>query len=271
MSDNRPPTGGGSPYEPGGQPTEQVPLPPVAPPASGYTEARGGGSVPPPPPGNGGGGPGEPAGKPGRKGSIGKAVLLTLLGMLVLFGLGFGLGQLFRSDKAASGGGTTEPSAAACATVEVTPVAVAPSEVTVDVLNTGAAAGTATKTGARLEAAGFKIGSVGNDTTSDTTSGAIIRYGATGEAAANTLRGWILGNVKMELVERTDSKVTLLLQDGFGGVATEAEAQAALTKPSPSLSGPGCPTPSPTNSATESPSASETGSASESASASSSQ
>jgi hypothetical protein len=271
MSDNRPPTGGGSPYEPGDNPTEHVPLPPVAPPASAYGDVHGGASLPPAPPGNGGGGPSDPGGKPGRKGSIGRAILLTLLGMLVLFGLGFGIGTLFRSDKSASGGGDSQPTAAACATVEVTPAAVAPAEVTVDVLNTGAAAGTATKTGARLEAAGFKVGAVGNDTTSDTTSGAIIRYGATGETAANTLRGWILGNVKMELVERADSKVTLLLQDGFGGVATESEAQAALAKPSPSLSGPGCPTPTPSAALTESPSPSETGSASESASASSSQ
>ena len=270
MSDNRPPTGGGSPYEPGDNPTEQVPLPPVAPPAAAYGDVHGGGSLPPVPPGTGGGAGGS-GGKPGRKGSIGRAILLTLLGMLVMFGLGFGIGTLFRSDKTASGGGDSQPTAAACATIEVTPAAVAPAEVTVDVLNTGAPAGTATKTGARLEAAGFKVGTVGNDTTSDTATGAIIRYGPTGETAANTLRGWILGSVKLELVERTDSKVTLLLQDGFGGVATEAEAQAALTKPSPSLSGPGCPTPSPTAAGSESPSPSDTGSASDSASASSSQ
>ena len=36
-------------------------------------------------------------------------------------GLGFGIGTLFRSDKTASGGGDSQPTAAACATIEVTP------------------------------------------------------------------------------------------------------------------------------------------------------
>ena len=44
-------------------------------------------------------GGGEPPKK--RKGGIGRAILLTLLGMLVLWAR-LGLGQLFRGDKAAS-------------------------------------------------------------------------------------------------------------------------------------------------------------------------
>jgi hypothetical protein len=59
-------------------------------------------------------------GKPGRKGSIGRAILLTLLGMPVLFGLGFGIGTLFRSDKTASGGGDSQPTLPP-APIEATP------------------------------------------------------------------------------------------------------------------------------------------------------
>ena len=297
MSDNENPQGPSNPFEPGynppgqggEQPTQQVPLPPlppippVTPPppvTQPVAEAPQQPPVPPQqvpaaPPVQGGqpyqqqpygGGPidpgtsfqtggGEPPKK--RKGSIGRAILLTLLGMLVLFGLGFGLGQLFRGDKTASDT-NAGPSPEPCVTVEVTPASEQPSAVNVDVLNTGAAAGTATKTGASLKSAGFNVGNVGNDTTTDTTSGAIIRYGQGGESAANTLKAYLLGNVKLEQVERSGSGVTLLLQDGFGGVASEGEAKAALAKPSPSASGPGCPS-------TPAPSAPASGQASDSA------
>ncbi len=304
MSDNDNPQGPSNPFEPGytpgdsagEHPTEQVPLPPLPPippvtppqvsePTAAAPPPPQGGQpqIPPPagPPPQGGqpyqqqpygGGPidpgtpiqtggGEPPKK--RKGGIGRAILLTLLGMLVLFGLGFGLGQLFRGDKASSET-SAGPSPEPCVTVEVTPASEQPSAVNVDVLNTGAPAGTATKTGASLKSAGFNVGNVGNDTTSATAKGAIIRYGQGGESAANTLKAYLLGDVTLEKVERSGTGVTLLLQDGFGGVASDDEAKAALAKPSPSTSGAGCPT-SPAAPASDSGQASATGSASPSA------
>lgn len=263
-----PPPQGGQPQIPppagpppqGGQP--QIP-PPAGPPPQGgqpyQQQPYGGGPIDPGTPIQTGGG--EPPKK--RKGGIGRAILLTLLGMLVLFGLGFGLGQLFRGDKASSET-SAGPSPEPCVTVEVTTASEQPSAVNVDVLNTGAPAGTATKTGASLKSAGFNVGNVGNDTTSATAKGAIIRYGQGGESAANTLKAYLLGDVTLEKVERSGAGVTLLLQDGFGGVASDDEAKAALAKPSPSPSGAGCPT-SPAAPAPDSGQASATGSASPSA------
>ena len=108
-----------------------------------------------PPPGGSGGsggsssgrGSGGSGGSGGRRISLPVLILLTLVGMGVLFGVGFGLGQLLLSgDSSTASGGSSggsssavaSPSTQPCVTVQATPSPVPASDITVDVLNSGA-------------------------------------------------------------------------------------------------------------------------------------
>lgn len=217
---------------------DEVPLPPV--PNSGQRQPQS------TPRSRGGGGGDVPV----KKTPIGKLILITILGMGVLFGIGYGLGQFFRSDSgsSASGGDSPEP----CVTVTVTPSAMPPSQVTVSVLNATAPPGSAASTAEALQGAGFVIGTVANGTTDVTGVPAVIRYPAGSEAQAKTVQAYINGETKLQ--ESPDSGgVELVLIQQFGGVADATTAQGKLSQPTPSPSGPGCsPTAAPASSASAS-------------------
>ncbi|MDQ1249337.1 MAG: LytR family transcriptional regulator [Actinomycetota bacterium] len=208
-----------------GSAPDDVPLPPV-PPAGGARRSAGRGGA---------------ASPPVKKTPIGKLILITILGMGVLFGIGYGLGQFFRSDTGTAAGGD-EP--APCVTVQVTPTPVAPDQVPVRVLNAGAPPGSAASTSEALAGVGFQIAGVGNGTTDVTTTPVVIRYGPTSAAAAKTLQAYLVSEATLQESPDLQNEVEMILVSGFEGVADPAAAQAKLSAPSPVASGPGCPSPS---------------------------
>lgn len=201
-----------------------------------------------------------PPGK--RSGNIGRAIVLTLVGMVVVFGFGYAIGQMLRSGES---GDAAKP--VPCATVSVVPAYLPPADVSVKVLNANAPTGAAKNTGSALEAFGFTIVTVGNGTTTNPTQGAVIRHGpAAGLLAAQTLQAYILGESVLEPApDLAGNAVELILQAQFGGVASAEQAEANLTKPVPSTSPAGCGSPS-TSPAATSPVATPSGSAAQSAS-----
>ncbi|MCB0915664.1 MAG: LytR C-terminal domain-containing protein [Actinobacteria bacterium] len=204
-----------------------------------------GGSAPPPsgaPPRRRsvGGGAGDPGVK---KTPIGKMILITLVGMAVLFGVGYGIGQFFQSSSSGTAAdGDTEPET--CVTVNVTPTPLPPDQIQVTVLNASAPAGSAASTAETLGGVGFQIADVGNGSTDVTTAPAVIRYGPTSAEAAKTLNAYLAGATEMQ--EAADVVgLELILVGPFEGVVDPATAQAELTVPIPSASGPGCTPPAP--------------------------
>lgn len=210
------------PDRPGVTP-DDVPLPPV--PAAGGARRSAGSASP-----------------PVKKTPIGKLILITVLGMGVLFGIGYGLGQFFRSDTGtAAGGGGDEP--APCVTVQVTPTPVPPEQVPVRVLNAGAPPGSAASTSEALAGVGFQIVGVGNSTTDVTDNPVVIRYGPTAGAAAKTLQAYLVSGATLQESPDLQGEIEMILVSGFEGVADPAAAQAKLTQPTPVASGPGCASP----------------------------
>ena len=160
-------------------------------------------------------------------------MLLTFLGMLVLFGVGFTVGRALTGGDVGGGGG-----AAPCVTVSAVPAYLPPADVQVKVLNAGAPTGTAAKAGAALGAQGFTVVTVGNSSTASAAQGAVVRYGPTGQMAAETLRQSLGGDVVLEpAAELEGNTVELLLRPQFAGVLSPQEAEANRARPVPSVSG----------------------------------
>jgi hypothetical protein len=166
-------------------------------------------------------------------------ILITLVGMAVLFGVGFGIGQFFQADSSTSADASAEAEPEACVTVNVTPTPLPPDQIQVTVLNATAPPGSAASTAETLAGAGFQIATVGNGTTDVTTAPAVIRYGPTSADAAKTLAAYLAGAAEMQ--ESPDVvALELVLVGPFEGVVDSATAQAELTQPVPTASGPGC-------------------------------
>lgn len=161
----------------------------------------------------------------------GRTVLLTLLGMLVLFGVGFTVGRALTGGDIGGGGSP-------CVTVSAVPAYLPPGDVAVKVLNSGAPTGSAAKAGAALGAQGFQVVTVGNSSSSSAAQGALVRYGPTGQMAAETLRQSLAGDVVLEQApELEGNTVELLLRPQFAGVLSPQEADANRARPVPSASG----------------------------------
>ena len=195
-------------------------------------------------------------------------ILLVVLGMVVLFAAGFGLSVIIRGatsggDANGGGGSTASPSETPlpCVTVSVTPGAglPTPSQVTTNVYNATDRAGLAAGTAEELLARGFVIGEVANDPLGRAVSApAELRHGPAGLKAAQLLAYYIPGAVLVD-DGRTDATVDTALGQAFTALAAQSAVDAALVAPSPSLSGPGCPTPTPTGSGTGAPTGTPTG------------
>ena len=175
-------------------------------------------------------------------------VLVVILGMALLFGIGFAVSLLIR------GGGTSDatvvPSASAaasaaplpCETTLVTPAEVLPAtgKVTVNVLNSTKRQGLARDTANVLTARGMKVKKVGNAPGDGVVEGvAELRFGPKGEKAARLLAYYFPGAVLVP-IERKTKIVDVVIGTEFEKVLGEAEIAAALASPSPSASGPGC-------------------------------
>lgn len=202
------------------------------------------------------GGP-RPSARHRRKQSPVVAVVLVVIGMVILFGAGYGLSRIIQGSGASDASSATEPtdgtatSASAepepCVTVTVTPGAGLPSpaQVTSNVYNATDRTGLAATTAEELQIRGFLIGVIDNDPLAKTITGvAEIRHGPSGEQAARLMAFYLPG---AELVDdgRQDATIDTVLGAAYTAVAPQSEVDAALAAPSPSPSGPGC-SPSPT-------------------------
>ena len=186
------------------------------------------------------------------------AIVLVVIGMVILFGAGYGLSRIIQGSGASDAGGSTETTATStssaspepepCVTVTVTPGAGLPSpaQVTTNVYNATDRTGLAASTAEELQVRGFLIGVVDNDPLAKTiTAVAEIRHGPSGEQAARLMAFYLPG---AELVDdgRKDATIDTVLGAAYTAVAPQSEVDAALAAPSPSPSGPGCsPSPAP--------------------------
>ncbi|MDP4675380.1 MAG: LytR C-terminal domain-containing protein [Candidatus Nanopelagicales bacterium] len=184
------------------------------------------------------------------------SIVLVVVGMVVLFAAGFGLSVIIRgaaSDTDANGGGggggggtsSPSPTPLPCVTVTVTPGAGLPnpSSVTTNIFNGTDRAGLAATTAEDLQTRGFIIGTIDNDPLGRAVSAtAEIRHGPAGLAAAQLMTYYVPGAVLVDDA-RTDATIDTVLGQAFTTVASQAEVDAALLAPSPSASGPGCPSP----------------------------
>jgi len=189
------------------------------------------------------------------------AIVLVAIGMVILFGAGYGLSRIIQGSSASDAGGASETTGAAtstsspdpepCVTVTVTPGAGLPSpgQVTTNVYNATDRTGLAASTAEELQVRGFLVGVVDNDPLAKTITGvAEIRHGPSGEQAARLMSFYLPG---AELVDdgRKDATIDTVLGAAYTSVAPQSEVDAALAAPSPSPSGPGC-SPSPTSATT---------------------
>jgi hypothetical protein len=186
------------------------------------------------------------------------SIVLVAVGMVVLFGAGFGLSVIIRgaAGGADAGGNTaapspngTSPTSEPCVTVTVTPGAGLPnpSQVTTNIFNSTDRAGLAASTAEELQARGFIIGTIDNDPLERAVSApAEVRHGPSGESAATLMTYYIPGAVLVN-DGRTDATIDTALGQAFTAVAAQAQVDAALLAPSPSPSGPGCPSPAATS------------------------
>lgn len=197
------------------------------------------------------GGP-RPSARHRRKQSPVVAIVLVAIGMVILFGAGYGLSRIIQGSGSSDAGSTTAPTDGSettaapepepCVTVTVTPGAGLPSpaQVTTNVYNATDRTGLAATTAEELQVRGFLIGVIDNDPLAKTiTSVAEIRHGPSGEQAARLMAFYIPG---AELVDdgRKDATIDTVLGAAYTSVAPQSEVDAALAAPSPSPSGPGC-------------------------------
>lgn len=196
---------------------------------------------------------------PRRRRPIWGIILMVVVGMVVLFGIGFGVSLLLRGSGAPTADVTSSsgPSASAvpepCITTIVTPAEVLPvtGKVTVNVYNSTKRQGLARDTANVFAARGFKVKKVGNAPDGGVVTGvAVIRFGPKGEKAARLLEYYLPGAL-LEPIDRSKKVVDVVLGKKFEALIGEAEIAAALASPSPSTSGPGCPSaePAPSSSA----------------------
>jgi LytR cell envelope-related transcriptional attenuator len=181
-------------------------------------------------------------------------IVLVIVGMAVLFGVGFGIATLLKGGDGSlppeesigdAAGVTTEP--LPCETILVTPAEVLPrtARVAVNVFNSTQTAGLAGDTAETLKVRGFTINKVANDPGGKVLPGVgEIRFGAKGAAGAQLLTYYFPGAVLVD-DGRNGKRVDVSLGSGFVEIPTDAEVAAALAAPSPSPSGPGCVSPTP--------------------------
>lgn len=188
------------------------------------------------------------------------AVLVGVL-MLVLFSVGFAAALLLGGqsdagvvaedqvnvsiDDAGTDGTGTDPAAEPqpCETTLVAPAETLPrpDSVVVNVFNSTQRGGLAGTTAQELSQRGFRINKVENDPLGVSLRGTgEIRYGPNGADNARLLAFYFPGAVMVD-DGREGPRVDISLGRGFEAVEDQGLVAATLASPSPSLSGPGCP------------------------------
>ncbi len=189
---------------------------------------------------------------PRRRVPIWRLLIIILMGIIVLFAIGFGVSMIFRGGDAPQ----ADPAQSAmseplpCETTMVNPAEVLPvsSKVKVSVYNSTNKIGLAGDTAKVLKARGFLINEVGNDPMSKNVQGvAEIRYGPKGAARAQLLAFHFPGAILVQ-DNRSGTIVDVAVGAAFTKLEGEAQIAAAMASPSPSTSGPGCSSAAPASS-----------------------
>ena len=183
-------------------------------------------------------------------------IVLVAVTMVVLFGVGFAgallLGGEQQANVATSVDGADEVTAQEgdvvvepepCETTLVAPAEVLPrpDSVVVNVYNSTQRGGLAGTTATQLSQRGFRINKVENDPLGVSLRGVgEIRYGPNGADNARLLQFYFPGATLVD-DGRDGPRVDIALGRGFETMEDEALVAATLASPSPSLSGPGCP------------------------------
>jgi hypothetical protein len=183
-------------------------------------------------------------------------VLLSVVGVLVLFSVGFAAALLTGGaderptvvageDASGVSGDSDVPTAEPepCETTLVAPAEVLPrpDDVVVNVYNSTNRGGLAGATAQELSLRGFRINKVENDPLGVSLRGVgEIRYGVNGEDNARLLQFFFPDAVLVE-DDRGGPRVDISLGRAFEEIEAEGPVAASLASPTPSLSGPGCP------------------------------
>lgn len=186
--------------------------------------------------------------------------VLVAVSMLVLFAVGFAAALLVggpsevatvaTQDQALAEGDVTSMEGAdataqplPCETTLVAPAETLPrpDSVVVNVFNSTQRGGLAGITAQDLSQRGFRINKVENDPLGVSLRGVgEIRYGPNGVDNARLLQFYFPGAVMVD-DDREGPRVDISLGRGFEAVEEQGLVAATLASPSPSLSGPGCP------------------------------
>lgn len=183
-------------------------------------------------------------------------VVLVAVSMLALFGVGFAAALLVGGqgessvvadstdlDQPLTGSTMETAQPEPCETTLVAPAEVLPrpDSVVVNVYNSTQRGGLAGTTAQELSQRGFRINKVENDPLGVSLRGVgEIRYGPNGADNARLLAFYFPGAVLVD-DGRSGPRVDISVGRGFEAVEEQGLVAATLASPSPSLSGPGCP------------------------------
>jgi hypothetical protein len=183
-------------------------------------------------------------------------VTLVSVSMLALFAIGFAaalfidgspssvvatVDEVVQGSAESNAGATVAPEP--CETTLVAPAEVLPrpDSIVVNVYNSTQRGGLAGTTAQELSQRGFRINKVENDPLGVSLRGVgEIRYGPNGAENAQLLQFYFPGAVMVD-DGRSGPRVDISLGRGFEAMEDQALVAATLASPSPSLSGPGCP------------------------------
>lgn len=200
---------------------------------------------------------------PRRKTPLWVVIVGVAIGVVVLFGVGFGLSSLIRGGSSSSASDESSASATeeSCVTVTVTPSEVLPQVTTVklNVYNSTNRVGLAGSTADELRARGFIVDKIDNDPKgSGMTSVGEVRFGNKGAEQAQVVAFYIPG-ITLVNDGRKGKVVDVALGQQFTALASKQDVDMAMAEPSESASGPGCPSPKPAKSTpTQTPAADPT-------------
>lgn len=183
-----------------------------------------------------------PTGGSGQPRSRNTMIALIVVIALVCFAGGVAVMYLLRGGKdTATGPGPALP----CVTTSVRPGVTLPKPgtISINVYNSTNRSGLARRTAATMTGRGFVVGKVANDPLGKNITGvAELRHGPTGTQNAQLLAFYFPGATLVN-DGRTDASVDVVLGSAFTVVPSAANIQAAMNKPVPVASGPGCVTP----------------------------
>jgi hypothetical protein len=188
----------------------------------------------------------QPLGRRRRARPLWLTVVLIVVAMAVVFGLGFGVATLIRGDSlplTTSPTTSPSPSPSPCMTTMVTPAQELPlkDDVVLNIYNSTKKKGLAAQVALDFKREGFRINKIENDPRDARVKGvAEIRFGPNAADAAKLVEYYLAGATMVEL-DRTSDRVDVAVGRGYTQLADGGAVAAALAKPVPQLSGPGCP------------------------------